>query len=151
MGVVGSMTDRGSNILTVQPRILDIVIGIVDNLVWHKNLPLGAVDVLSFWVESYECTVGFEGFESLDSTGYFFLDCLFWNRGFILIIQESRNRGCWDKRHCGDDSSSHKVFSKKYKLPFTLLSDEGNKVRKERGVPGDFFGSFSSIFFVIVY
>jgi hypothetical protein len=49
MGVVGSMTDRGSNILTVQPRILDIVIGIVDNLVWHKNLPLGAVDVLSFW------------------------------------------------------------------------------------------------------
>jgi hypothetical protein len=44
MGVVGSMTDRGSNILTVQPRILDIVIGIVD-----KNLPLGAVDVLSFW------------------------------------------------------------------------------------------------------
>jgi hypothetical protein len=50
MGVVGSMTDRGSNILPVQPRILDIVIGIVDNLVWHKNLPLGAVDVLSFWL-----------------------------------------------------------------------------------------------------
>ncbi|KAK2355405.1 Thioredoxin superfamily protein [Trifolium repens] len=72
-------------------------------------------------------------------------------QGFILIIQESGNRGCWDKRHCGDDSSSHKVFAKKYKLPFTLLSDEGNKVRKERGVPGDFFGSFSSIFFVIVY
>jgi hypothetical protein len=50
IGVVGSMTDRGSNILPVQPRILDIVIGIVDNLVWHKNLPLGAVDVLSFWL-----------------------------------------------------------------------------------------------------
>nr|ACJ84201.1 unknown [Medicago truncatula] len=41
----------------------------------------------------------------------------------------------------GDDSSSHKAFAKKYKLPFTLLSDEGNKVRKEWGVPGDFFGS----------
>ncbi|KAK2444612.1 thioredoxin superfamily protein [Trifolium repens] len=34
-------------------------------------------------------------------------------------------------------------ISKKYKLPFTLLSDEGNKVRKEWGVPGDFFGSLS--------
>jgi peroxiredoxin Q/BCP len=41
----------------------------------------------------------------------------------------------------GDDSSSHKAFAKKYKLPFTLLSDQGNKVRKEWGVPGDFFGS----------
>ncbi|XP_020228649.1 peroxiredoxin Q, chloroplastic [Cajanus cajan] len=41
----------------------------------------------------------------------------------------------------GDDPSSHKAFASKYKLPFTLLSDEGNKVRKEWGVPGDFFGS----------
>ncbi|XP_057417068.1 peroxiredoxin Q, chloroplastic isoform X2 [Lotus japonicus] len=41
----------------------------------------------------------------------------------------------------GDDSSSHKAFAKKYRLPFTLLSDEGNKVRKEWGVPGDFFGA----------
>ncbi|XP_058756736.1 peroxiredoxin Q, chloroplastic [Vicia villosa] len=41
----------------------------------------------------------------------------------------------------GDDTASHKAFAKKYKLPYTLLSDEGNKVRKEWGVPGDFFGS----------
>lgn len=41
----------------------------------------------------------------------------------------------------GDDAASHKAFASKYKLPFTLLSDEGNKVRKEWGVPGDFFGS----------
>ncbi|GLT76223.1 hypothetical protein SLA2020_478960 [Shorea laevis] len=41
----------------------------------------------------------------------------------------------------GDDPSSHKAFAKKYRLPFTLLSDEGNKVRKEWGVPADFFGS----------
>lgn len=33
------------------------------------------------------------------------------------------------------------AFAKKYRLPFTLLSDEGNKVRKEWGVPGDFFGA----------
>ncbi|KAK6941242.1 Alkyl hydroperoxide reductase subunit C/ Thiol specific antioxidant [Dillenia turbinata] len=41
----------------------------------------------------------------------------------------------------GDDISSHKAFAKKYRLPFTLLSDEGNKVRKEWGVPADLFGS----------
>nr|GEZ96589.1 peroxiredoxin Q, chloroplastic [Tanacetum cinerariifolium] len=41
----------------------------------------------------------------------------------------------------GDDSDSHKAFAKKYKLPFTLLSDEGNKVRKDWGVPSDLFGT----------
>ncbi|XP_015693481.2 putative peroxiredoxin Q, chloroplastic isoform X1 [Oryza brachyantha] len=41
----------------------------------------------------------------------------------------------------GDDSASHKEFKKKYKLPFTLLSDEGNRVRKEWGVPADLFGT----------
>ncbi|ONI17123.1 hypothetical protein PRUPE_3G139200 [Prunus persica] len=33
------------------------------------------------------------------------------------------------------------AFAKKYKLPHTLLSDEGNKVRKEWGVPSDLFGT----------
>ncbi|XWS70118.1 hypothetical protein CRYUN_Cryun03dG0021700 [Craigia yunnanensis] len=32
----------------------------------------------------------------------------------------------------GDDPSSHKAFANKYRLPFTLLCDEGNKVRKDR-------------------
>ncbi|GAU16814.1 hypothetical protein TSUD_200570 [Trifolium subterraneum] len=41
----------------------------------------------------------------------------------------------------GDSPASHKAFAQKYRLPFTLLSDEGNKVRKDWGVPGDFFGS----------
>ncbi|XP_044463352.1 peroxiredoxin Q, chloroplastic-like isoform X1 [Mangifera indica] len=41
----------------------------------------------------------------------------------------------------GDDPSSHKEFAKKYRLPFTLLSDEGNKVRKDWGVPADLFGA----------
>lgn len=41
----------------------------------------------------------------------------------------------------GDDTSSHKAFAKKYRLPFTLLSDEGNKVRKDWGVPSDLFGT----------
>ncbi|XP_068660203.1 peroxiredoxin Q, chloroplastic-like [Aristolochia californica] len=41
----------------------------------------------------------------------------------------------------GDDTASHKAFAKKYRLPFTLLSDEGNKVRKDWGVPADLFGT----------
>ncbi|KAJ6805075.1 peroxiredoxin Q, chloroplastic [Iris pallida] len=41
----------------------------------------------------------------------------------------------------GDDPSSHKAFAKKNRLPFTLLSDEGNKVRKGWGVPSDLFGT----------
>ncbi|KAH7679972.1 Peroxiredoxin protein [Dioscorea alata] len=41
----------------------------------------------------------------------------------------------------GDDTASHKAFAKKYRLPFTLLSDEGSKVRKEWGVPSDLFGT----------
>ncbi|KAK4396808.1 Peroxiredoxin Q, chloroplastic [Sesamum angolense] len=41
----------------------------------------------------------------------------------------------------GDGTESHKAFAQKYKLPFTLLSDEGNKVRKDWGVPSDLFGA----------
>ncbi|MDP2060851.1 MAG: peroxiredoxin [Flavobacteriaceae bacterium] len=40
-----------------------------------------------------------------------------------------------------DDSvSRHLKFSKSYKLPFILLSDSGNKVRKRFGVPSNLFG-----------
>ncbi len=35
----------------------------------------------------------------------------------------------------GDDVASHKAFADKYHLPFTLLSDTDNKVRKAFGVP----------------
>lgn len=31
-------------------------------------------------------------------------------------------------------------FAKKYRLPYVLLSDEGDEVRKEWGVPSDLFG-----------
>lgn len=41
----------------------------------------------------------------------------------------------------GDDPSSHKEFAKKYRLPYVLLSDEGDEVRKEWGVPSDLFGA----------
>lgn len=36
--------------------------------------------------------------------------------------------------------SSHKEFAEKYNLNFTLLSDEGNRVRKLFGVPTNFLG-----------
>ena len=39
-----------------------------------------------------------------------------------------------------DDVASHKAFAEKYRLPFTLLADPGNKVRKAFGVPSDLFG-----------
>lgn len=37
-----------------------------------------------------------------------------------------------------DSVDSHKQFSKKYKLPFTLLSDAGERVRRLYGVPKTF-------------
>ena len=39
-----------------------------------------------------------------------------------------------------DSPESHLAFAKKYDLPFTLLSDENNKVRKQFNVPGSLFG-----------
>jgi len=35
---------------------------------------------------------------------------------------------------------SHKKFAEKYRLTYTLLSDEGNKIRNLFGVPTSFFG-----------
>lgn len=35
----------------------------------------------------------------------------------------------------GDSVASHKRFAEKHRLPFTLLSDPGNQVRKAFGVP----------------
>ncbi len=39
-----------------------------------------------------------------------------------------------------DSPSSHMSFAKRYDLPFVLLSDEKNEVRKLLGVPGSMFG-----------
>ncbi len=40
----------------------------------------------------------------------------------------------------GQSVASHKKFAEKYNLRFTLLSDEGDKVRDLFGVPVSFFG-----------
>lgn len=39
-----------------------------------------------------------------------------------------------------DSPVSHKKFAEKHNLPFTLLSDKGNLVRKQFGVKGSLFG-----------
>jgi len=39
-----------------------------------------------------------------------------------------------------DDVASHKSFAEKYRLPFTLLADTDNKVRKLFGVPKNMLG-----------
>ncbi len=40
----------------------------------------------------------------------------------------------------GDSPASHKRFQQKHRLPFTLLSDKGNKVRKQLGIKASFLG-----------
>jgi peroxiredoxin Q/BCP len=40
----------------------------------------------------------------------------------------------------GQSVESHKAFAKKHRLSFTLLSDEGNKLRKQFGVPANLLG-----------
>ena len=40
----------------------------------------------------------------------------------------------------GQSVESHKKFAEKHRLSFTLLSDEGNKIRKLFGVPADLLG-----------
>ncbi len=37
-----------------------------------------------------------------------------------------------------DSESSHAAFASKFRLPFTLVSDQGGKVRKAYGVPSTF-------------
>ena len=40
----------------------------------------------------------------------------------------------------GQSVKSHKEFAEKHRLSFTLLSDEGNKIRKQFGVTSDLLG-----------
>ena len=40
----------------------------------------------------------------------------------------------------GQSVESHKEFAEKHRLSFTLLSDEGNKIRKQFGVTSDLLG-----------
>jgi peroxiredoxin Q/BCP len=39
-----------------------------------------------------------------------------------------------------DSAGDHKAFADKHRLPFTLVADDGGKVRKSYGVPGSLLG-----------
>ncbi len=59
---------------------------------------------------------------------------------FRDAIQEFKGIGARVVGVSTDDPESHKAFAERHNLPFTLLSDEGNKLRKKLGVPGSLFG-----------
>lgn len=50
----------------------------------------------------------------------------------------------------GDKCETHKKFTSKFKLPFILLSDKGNVVRKKFGVPSTALGLVPGRFTYIV-
>jgi peroxiredoxin Q/BCP len=57
--------------------------------------------------------------------------------GFRDLWKEIRGRGAVVLGVSPDDEASHKKFTSKYKLPFTLLSDPGRKVMTKYGAFGE--------------
>jgi len=49
----------------------------------------------------------------------------------------------------GDSGKSHKSFAENHRLPYQLLSDKGNAVRKAYGIPNTFFLIPGRVTFVI--
>lgn len=60
--------------------------------------------------------------------------------GFRDSFEEFSEKGVKVIGISADSVQSHKKFSLHYKLPFTLLSDRGNKVKKLFGVTPNLFG-----------
>eukprot|EP00850_Spirogloea_muscicola_P009025 SM000050S16950 [mRNA] locus=s50:48930:50114:+ [translate_table: standard] len=54
-----------------------------------------------------------------------------------------QKKGCEVIGVSGDSPESHREFAKSQRLPFTLLTDDGNKARKAWGIPSDFFGALA--------
>jgi peroxiredoxin Q/BCP len=59
---------------------------------------------------------------------------------FRDAYEEFLNYGCEVIGISSDDEISHKRFAGSNNLPFRLLSDPGNQIRKKFGVPADLFG-----------
>jgi peroxiredoxin Q/BCP len=59
---------------------------------------------------------------------------------FRNVYEEFRNLDAEVIGISADSPESHAAFARKYELPFVLLSDEDDKVRKLFGVPGGWFG-----------
>ncbi|CAB4288101.1 unnamed protein product [Prunus armeniaca] len=75
-----------------------------------------------------------------------------------MKMEESQGKECKSLKYIGKfawfvgghHQSKPWAFAKKYKLPSTLLSDEGNKVRKW-GVPSDLFGTLPGRQIQLIY
>ena len=55
-------------------------------------------------------------------------------------FEEFQDLGCEVIGISSDSEQKHKVFAEKHKLPFILLADINQEVRKSFGVPGSLFG-----------
>jgi peroxiredoxin Q/BCP len=55
-------------------------------------------------------------------------------------FEEFQDLGCEVIGISSDSEEKHKEFAEKHKLPFILLADKMQKVRKSFGVPGSLFG-----------
>lgn len=55
-------------------------------------------------------------------------------------FEEFKDLGCEVIGISSDSQEKHKEFSEKHKLPFILLADTKQEVRKSFGVPGSLFG-----------
>jgi peroxiredoxin Q/BCP len=55
-------------------------------------------------------------------------------------FEEFQDLGCEVIGISSDSEQKHKEFANKHKLPFILLSDTNQSVRKSFGVPGSLFG-----------
>ena len=62
--------------------------------------------------------------------------------GFRDNFADFADHGCKVIGISSDDTERHKSFAEKYQLPFSLLSDPDEEVRKKFGVPRSMFGMF---------
>lgn len=69
--------------------------------------------------------------------------------GFRDHYYDFKNAGAEIVGVSSDDNSSHLKFASKYKLPFTLLSDTGSKVRKLYNIPNSFLFIPGRVTFII--
>jgi peroxiredoxin Q/BCP len=60
--------------------------------------------------------------------------------GFRGVMSEFIGKNVRVMGISGDSPKSHQKFAAQYNLPFTLLSDQGNKIRKMFKVPKSYFG-----------
>lgn len=100
-------------------------------------------------------------FESTDAKGeYFSIESLLGKKPLVIYFYPKDDTPGCTKEACafrdsyeafsdlgaevigisGDSSASHEKFARRYQLPFILLADKGNKIRKLFGVPANLLG-----------